>query len=139
MTSAQDIADYLNGLPDTDAVPVVVKIGRTEHVGAVYTQKRATLPGCRAYEEGERHYFQHAIYLLGKLPPAYVRSRRVAFRFDDGRRRWYVAGWYPFEQDGRKNEYHPFGAMFQLMPDHHDVTSDEKGPYPERTMRLVQW
>lgn len=133
--TATDVAAYLNSLDRTSAAPVVVRIGRTEYVGATYTQERDTPQGCRAYDAGERTYYQHGLYLVGSLPASYVRSSHTAYRYPNGARRWYVAGWYDHDEP---NDYHPFGRMFQLFPDTHNVTHDDDGnPYDERTIQLI--
>ncbi len=133
--SALEVSGYLNTLPRTSAAPVLVRIGRTEYPGAFYTQERDVTPGCRAYAEGKRTYSHTMLYLVGDLPAA-SNGRNVAYRFEGSSRRWYLAGWF---QDGR-NDYHPFGRMFQLAPDDGAVpvtVSDRTGePYPERTIRL---
>lgn len=146
--TAQQVADYLNGLPRTQAAPVVVRIGKTKYVGALYTQERDTPEGCRAYREGQRIYYQRALYLVGDLPSSYLRSSHTAYVWSDDRmaegarwysaRRWYVAGWYDLDAH---SEYHPFGHMFQLMPDSDGtVTKDDDGfPYATRPMTLVCW
>jgi hypothetical protein len=136
MTDAQTVSQYLNGLPRTTAAPVLVKIGRTEYVGAIYSQERDTLEGSRAFEAGERTYVQHGIYLLGDLPASYRRSTRTAYDLDGNR--YYVAGYFPQDEP---NDFHPFGRMFQLFPDEHGVTTNPETdePYPAVPANIVHW
>jgi hypothetical protein len=122
--TAESVATWLRTLPHTNATPVLVKIGRRLYVGAIYDQRREHHPGTRAYAEGRRHYYQSGIYLLGRLPASYLRTSRIAYRFQDGSRRYYVAGWYDRDEP---NDFHPFGRMFQLFPDRENVTDG----YPE--------
>jgi hypothetical protein len=132
--SAGEVADWLSSLPRTTAHPVRVTIGRTTYVGARYEQVRDISPGTRAHAEGKREYVQRALYLLGSLPAAYVRDARTSFATDDETTRYFVASW--FGQDGgpESNEWHPFGAMLQLMPDDSgEITSSEH----VRPMRVV--
>lgn len=111
--TSQDVADWLNGLDRTGAVPVLATIGRTTYVGASYVQTRDISPGCRAYRDGERTYRQSGYYLLGRLPASYVRKSSTLYDVGSVMGTFYVAGY--FGQDGATNEYHPFGSMFQLF------------------------
>ena len=136
--NSQDVADWLNTLDNTSAIPVIIKIGRTEYVGAYYTQLRKINPSTRAYFEGKREYYQNAFYLLGDLPASCKRSNLMYYRFSDGKTRMYVSGW--FDQD-LKNEYHPFGRMFQLFPfDYFDAVEKYRPPkFYEMEIKLVSW
>lgn len=128
--SAQAVASWLNHLPRTAATPVLVQIGAQEFAGALFTQTRDSLVGSRAYAAGEREYAQRALYLLGGLPPSYLRSSRIVYRFGDGR--WYVASWFSRHTP---NQFNPFGRMFQLMPI--SATEHEEEPYREMQARLT--
>lgn len=113
-STAEEVADWLETLPRTYASPVVVKIGRALFPGATYCQLRETPEGCAAYQSGERYSPMRAMYLLGTIPYARRRSSRVQFRIPGARWSWYLAGWYDRDEP---SQFHPFGAMFQLMLD----------------------
>ena len=76
---------------------------------------------------------------MGDLPASFKRSRSTAYRFADGRRRWFIGSWSDERaiEDERTSAYHPFGLAFQLFPDRHSITWDDDGrPYDEMTIRL---
>lgn len=132
---ALEVCDFLERLPRTYAAPVVVKIGREVYAGATYSQVRDTPSGSPAYASGERAYSQQAMYLLGRLPYAYRRTRRTCFRIPGARFPWYVAGW----NEGTSPRAHtPLGPYFQLMLDKHGVCTDDNGnPYREQRLDLI--
>jgi hypothetical protein len=76
-----------------DVVEVEIEIkGRTWR-GCRYKQDRNTPTGSRGMREGTGSYVREAIYLLGPLPPAFVRSRRTVFTIEGEPDEWYVISW----------------------------------------------
>jgi len=137
LASGADVAGWLNSIERTSAAPVLVRIGRETYPGAIYSQERHWAP--YSWRAGEGPYMQTALYLVGDLPASFKRSRKVAYRFEHGRRRWFVGSWADERaaEDERTSAYHPFGRAFQMFPDEHGVTVDDDGrPYDERTIRL---
>lgn len=144
--SAEMVAAWLERLEGvTRAMPVEVSIYRRTWIGAEYWQTRELTPGTRAYREGEREWEMHALYLLGDIPPARAWRSSVTFTREDGSE-WYLASYYAqvkgrgiHLQDIGRNEWHPFGRMFQLMP----ATEPENIYAPpagyKRVPMRVQW
>ena len=126
---AADLCAWLAEQPHTSAVPVRVSIGRATYVGAYFAQIRFNDPGTRAYSEGRRHYVHAGYYLLGLLPPSYVHRNADAYVTGTRGATFYVSSYYG--QNGERNDAHPFGCMFMLMPDTLGVV---EGP---RRMRMT--
>lgn len=80
--------------------PVAVKLGRETYHGASY------------FEPAPRT--EAVLYLLGNVPAAYKRSRRVCWQFDGDERDWYLAAFADAAIAADLPEFHPFGAWFQL-------------------------
>lgn len=132
---AMRVVDWLETLPRTYAAPVVVKIGRQRYAGAFYTQVRDSSPGTHAYQSGERSYGHSMLYLVGRLPYVYRRSRFTAFRTNGGRFPFLVGSWY---QESTPTPHSPFGACFQLFHDKHDIARRYDGsPYRVVSIDLI--
>lgn len=132
---AEKVADYLEGLPDTYAAPVVVKIGRSVYPGASYVKVLRNAEGTLAYSSGERWYSSGGMYLLGELPYSYRRRKATHYRIPGAPFIWYVAGWY---DKSEPNPYHPFGRMFILMLDRRPEKTDHTGAeYRDETLQLI--
>lgn len=133
---AYAVTSYLRSLDRTFATPVLVKIGRTVYPGASYAQVRKTTAPSEAHASGDGYYCQTALYLLGDLPYAYRRRKATVFKVGRTRFVWYVAGWY---DQTTPNDYHPFGRMFQLMLDRHELCRDDDGnPYTAVPMLISE-
>lgn len=98
------VADWLRseGI-DSGASRIAVKIGRETYHGASYFEswKAQGLNG-------------PILYLLGNVPPAYKRSRRICWRFPGEQQDWYLAGFADAAAAMTMPRFHPFGAWFQL-------------------------
>ena len=110
MTTPSTIADWLRTLPDVqEASPLTIKIGRTVYPAASYHQWRTAPDG--------GVYVHEAIYLVGPLPAAYKRSRRVALTLPGEAAEWYVGGYFQESNPQPQHApYHPFGPNVLLMP-----------------------
>lgn len=120
----QDVKDWLvNTCKCRDVKSVRVTLGEQSWEGCSYVQDRTF---------GQVPYTTRGIYLVGNLPK---KHRDTCFAYNG--EVWYVAGW---KQDPIKEEYksfHPFGAMFLLMPGSEADMCDEDGkPYKQLPMTI---
>src|SRR5262245_15952908 len=108
----QAVLTHLAEVDCTDLVPFTLQIGSQRYGAIAYRQECEVSEGCRAYQEGQRVYTRAALYVLGALPPSYVRSSRTVYQFDDSGVDWYIGSYYT----GAPNAWHPAGAMFLMAP-----------------------
>lgn len=95
------LLDWLRAIDTVTGVrPVRAAIGRGIYDGAVYIDTR--------HANGQRYY------LLGVLPPSYVRSTRTCYRVNGALDDWYVATYAPHPIAGTEAADYPHGAWFML-------------------------
>jgi hypothetical protein len=104
------------------ARPVEVTIGKITYQGAMYAEEETRAPQERAVTEGHAKpgdkWPTYAFMLLGLRPKhkrehnAYTWNHNLPMD-DHGRSigEWYVSSYY---ESNETNEYHPFGANFQI-------------------------
>lgn len=74
-------------------------IGRQTYKAVRYRQTIQVLPGCPAYERGERTYLEERMLVSGALPASYVRNPGSMSRlgrhyvFDGDEAEWFVVGY----------------------------------------------
>lgn len=127
--SATTLSTYLESVGCYDVQPVIVRIGRDAWHGARFKQDIL-------------HSTREGIYVLGYAPKSYWRSSRVKFTLEGDTRTWFIASYFPAGQrhgDNDSNEFHPFGAMFQLQPWSHDEAIDrfEERPYRSQVLTVI--
>lgn len=134
------LVDWMRSLPHTSEVRACrVRIRGKEWEGVEYWQSPNPL-------DAEPAPAARRLYLLGNVPPV-ERRGNVAYRFEGDGRDWYLAGYFGqvggrgiLDQAGQSNEYHPYGAIFQLFAwDHSDgrrIDSYEERPYKRVPAKL---
>ena len=107
-----------------NVVAIRVKIKGRVYDGMKYTDPR--------FNNAER------IYLLGDLPPCYLRRRKTAFTFPRDPRDWYICAFMPPERFGTLEDqfkpFHPFGPHFLLTAlriDHYEENKYTRVPIEE--------
>lgn len=104
--TAKDVAKWLRGLGCKNVLPVCVTIKGKDYQGARYVQQNSV-----------------RVFLVGKLPAAWLRSQKTVFRFNWDKRDWYVGTYVTDAALKSHSGMHPFGYTFILFP--WDVPSGE--------------
>lgn len=135
LTPAIHLAEWINRLPNcSDATPVIIKIGRSDYVGAKYT--------CTHDKGLDR--IQTRYYVLGDLPASKKRGN-IAYRCESSHGDYdlFVAGWASLEtvKNAQYAQFHPFGVWFSLHIWNHAelgnrVDYGERSIYPRMNIKI---
>lgn len=158
-TLALRVADWLLACPGVSKVqPGIIGIKGRAYAAVRYSTVLETLPGCVAWDRGERTYVRHAVYVVGPLPRCvnpggrtslsgrFAAHRKGYFRWADSidGADWYVSGYQHRTPEALRAEgfdtriASPFGPFFMLDPwtDEARIDADAETPAPRH---VVTW